>query len=445
MQVEYNDVIEFQKPFSMSVVDNKYLVVFPEYMNYFVTDELGYRCFEMLYNEKSIGDVFSYYQEHCNVPDEEIAVTQYQKLLSDIFYANKKSEPFDTDDDILDLKFDVTYHCNAQCVHCFATEFPEMARADLESWKKIFDELTNVFEGEPRVAISGGEPLIETSFLVDFIEYIRPRTTGITLLTNGFIFSDWIDNQDPRMEFFLNNIDDFQISLDGFTEEIYDSIRGEGNFRKVMNTLLFLNEKGKSLSIHTTIHRINYRDARENMIAFLKKYKQLVHRKNHFSFSIARAVGRGKILNENGLLCTYVEFEKMLYDVYEQLLANDICDATPRPITYRDICGIGKQITISPNGNCYLCGIPTSDILGNVLKDGHEHLRKKTLETRRLYDLDHFDSCKGCDVKGLCMGGCRVYNKTIEGDYCKPTCNDDYKESVYRMLIREFEIGNVNI
>lgn len=445
MLLEYNNQINFTSRYSSIKIDQFNLVLFPEFKNYFVTDDKGMDCFQKLYDGMSIGDAFEHYSSlftHCT--EEEIR-HKYQKLLGDIVHANKHTEPFDTADEILDIKFDMTYKCNAECVHCFATDFPDMMSADADTFCRAFDELLNTFQHKPKVAISGGEPLLNADLLTDFVRYIKPNTAGITLLTNGFLISDWLDKDESKIYFLLDNISDFQISLDGFTEEVFDKIRGDGNFKKVMNTLYYLNEKGISLNMHTTVTRINEKDIRENFIPFLIKNHSLLNDRNHFSFSIARAVGRGKDLAEQGLICSYTDFEKLLFDVHTQLIKNHLCDSAPMPITFREICGIGKQITVSPDGSCYLCGIPTSEILGNVLTDGYELIKQRTLNTRTLYHLDKFDFCKGCDVSGLCMGGCRVYNKTLKGDYCVPACNDDYKESIYRMLIREYEIGMVNI
>jgi radical SAM protein with 4Fe4S-binding SPASM domain len=210
-------------------------------------------------------------------------------------------------------------------------------------------------------------------------------------------------------------------------------------------TILYLNECGKDLSIHTTVSKLNHDDIKKGFVPFLKKYGQLLNNRNHFSFTIARQVGRGKELLGKGLLCGFVEFEKLIFDVYSEILEEKISTTRYKKPQFRDNCGVGKQIIVSPNGNCYLCGIPTSEVLGNIMEDGLKTILARMQEKREQLSQTYFEACKGCELKGFCMGGCRVFNKTVQGSYIVPCCTEDFKESMYRMLVREYVVGYVNI
>jgi MoaA/NifB/PqqE/SkfB family radical SAM enzyme len=117
----------------------------------------------------------------------------------------------------------ITNRCNLKCRHCFVfrDENPTSREQemDTETMVKRLGEL-QVRHGIQTIVWMGGEPLIRQDVLREGTK-LFPKNT---VTTNGTI--DLIDL--PRCT--------YVVSLDG-PEEINDSIRGKGSFRRVMKTL----------------------------------------------------------------------------------------------------------------------------------------------------------------------------------------------------------------
>jgi radical SAM protein with 4Fe4S-binding SPASM domain len=50
-------------------------------------------------------------------------------------------------------------------------------------------------------------------------------------------------------------------------------------------------------------------------------------------------------------------------------------------------------------------------------------------------EIAHIDYCQDCDLKFICLGGCKIRNKQLNGSYVIPACNEDFKLIKYYKLI----------
>ncbi|MBI5417535.1 radical SAM protein [Candidatus Poribacteria bacterium] len=135
----------------------------------------------------------------------------------------------------------VTQLCNLRCRHCTWVN-KITTDLSLDQWKRIIDEIYN--RGCFVVFIEGGEPTLRKD-LPEIIEYIKKKGMVCVLFTNG---TGKLDGLEP---------DAFWISIDG-TEKSHDSIRGNGVYNKIMNTLNTYPDK-KIFSI-TTLSKVNAPD-----------------------------------------------------------------------------------------------------------------------------------------------------------------------------------------
>lgn len=123
--------------------------------------------------------------------------------------------------------------CNLTCRHCFIScsphnhEFGFMSLADVERW--LAD---SVRFGVKEYYFTGGEP-----FLNPDMTAILERTLEFgpaSVLTNGTVLMDnWLmrlRKAEDRSPYSL----EFRVSIDGFTAEMNDPIRGEGTFARAM-------------------------------------------------------------------------------------------------------------------------------------------------------------------------------------------------------------------
>lgn len=114
----------------------------------------------------------------------------------------------------------VTQRCNLRCAHC--TWVNKVARdLPLDRWKDVIDTIHK--RGCFVVYIEGGEPTLRDD-LEEIVRYIKKKGMVCVLFTNG------------TGKFPDSDLDAVWISIDG-TEDSHDNIRGEGAYRKIMDTL----------------------------------------------------------------------------------------------------------------------------------------------------------------------------------------------------------------
>lgn len=177
------------------------------------------------------------------------------------------------------LIFFLTNRCNARCPHCFY-------------WKKLndnSDELTtkeikktaNNLDDCRSIALTGGEPTLRED-LLDVCQIFLNKIDSLSLLSNGLlpktIYSVLKEiSQNQRKKIHL------QLSIEGL-KDIQDTIRGEGAFEKVIETIdLVKTLKNIKIILVTTVSKLN-RDELTKMISFFSRYN-LEHR-----FNITRGI-----------------------------------------------------------------------------------------------------------------------------------------------------------
>jgi MoaA/NifB/PqqE/SkfB family radical SAM enzyme len=94
--------------------------------------------------------------------------------------------------------------------------------------------VSDVAAFRPRICISGVEPLLHPE-LESIIDVIKSRRLYLSLSTNGILLE-----QHAGM-LANSSLDEIVVSIDG-TEDVHDSIRGQGVYRKVLNGLISLKQ-----------------------------------------------------------------------------------------------------------------------------------------------------------------------------------------------------------
>lgn len=135
----------------------------------------------------------------------------------------------------------ITNRCNLRCFYCYPDSFHRaMEDMPLEEFKKIIDLVHS--KGSRVVVLLGGEPLIRSD-VGECIDYVRGKGMACEVVTNGFFVRQRLDA--------LKNADSVCVSIDG-DEEANDKNRGAGSFRKAMEAIGLLQERG----IHTRIKAV---------------------------------------------------------------------------------------------------------------------------------------------------------------------------------------------
>lgn len=134
--------------------------------------------------------------------------------------------------------------CNLKCVMC--NERREGHIGENRAYLQLLDTMINKemnYAGLTHV----GEPFLYKKESLNFVE--NCKSDEVVILTNGLLL-DYDDLDNLRNSMNKRKID-FSISIDGITKEIYDSIRPNSDFEKVMNNIKYANDIG-------LLHHINY-------------------------------------------------------------------------------------------------------------------------------------------------------------------------------------------
>ncbi len=141
--------------------------------------------------------------------------------------------------------------CNLACTHCFVSCSPTNHTHELMSLAEIVPYLAEGASlGVKEYYFTGGEP-----FLNPEMEAILAATLGYgpaTVLTNGLLLPP---DRCRRLEALAASSEyslDFRVSLDGYSPETNDPIRGEGTFARILQGVSNLAEAGLNPVITVT-------------------------------------------------------------------------------------------------------------------------------------------------------------------------------------------------
>ena len=306
----------------------------------------------------------------------------------------------------------VTSKCNYKCRHCY---FPdgsvngrELSREEIYS---IIDRF--ISQGGKSIVLSGGEPLLRKD-IINIIKYAFLKLQ-ISLLTNGSM----IDRE--LIDLLKNKNISIQISLDGSCAAVNDSIRGDGCFRKAMEAIKLIKDNGliDRLTICSTIMDQNINDL-PNIIKLAEKLDI-----SQLRFLPLRKEGRGREnWNEiNGRVTKkdYISFYKYVYGLIvnkevrvpiQSGLGGVAVTFSSDDLKKGMWCNVGRELTISSNGNVYPCPLLMKDefLLGNVRKINLDDIKAsekfKDIHKLCLERQELIIKCKRCMWKNFCRAGC---------------------------------------
>ncbi|MGG0731541.1 radical SAM protein [Bacillus paramycoides] len=118
-------------------------------------------------------------------------------------------------------------NCNSPCVMCDCWQTKGKVHHSADDLKPLFEDLA--LNGASSVMISGGEPTLHPE-LETIIDDVHRTGMTVQLNTNGILLN--------RKQFlYQKNIDALIVSIDGFTKEDYQLIRGTDRFEKVCENI----------------------------------------------------------------------------------------------------------------------------------------------------------------------------------------------------------------
>ena len=185
-------------------------------------------------------------------------------------------EPF-LSADVFTLQWHITQTCNLHCKHCY--DRSERVNVPYDTALAFLDDFFD-FCGEMHVqgqiSFTGGNPLLYPRF-TDVYRAASERGFGTAILGNPSPIQQIERLMDIAKPLF------FQISLEGLQEH-NDDIRGEGHFKRSLEFLDQLRERGIYTMVMLTL-------SRDNMNQVLPLAQFLRERTDYFTFNRLSTVG----------------------------------------------------------------------------------------------------------------------------------------------------------
>ncbi|MGZ8889614.1 MAG: radical SAM protein, partial [Halobacteriota archaeon] len=148
--------------------------------------------------------------------------------------------------------WEMTTACNLRCIHCHASGGkPAADELTTEEAKHLLDQLAEVPEFR-MMAFTGGEPLVRQD-LFELLAYSQALGFTNTLATNATLIDDDVARRLRRFGVVIA-----AVSLDGFTAEQHDMVRGiAGSFEAALEGMRALRRAGIVLHVNITAMEYN--------------------------------------------------------------------------------------------------------------------------------------------------------------------------------------------
>ena len=296
------------------------------------------------------------------------------------------------------IQWHITERCNSACSHCYQTS------KNLEtSWSDMLayiDQFRPFLAGKQgRIHVTGGEPLLHPD-IWQLLIHLR-QDFAVALLTNGTVIDEVAAQKLADLD--LKYV---QVSLDG-GEAIHDSIRGPGNYQKVLQGTRYLVAAGVRVYVSFTAHCLNFQDLKSvaetarDMGVFKVRAERMVPIGNGSNLHILQPAEVKKMMELMNTLP--ISMERSLQFLY---------GGTP----YR--CKAGRSlIAVLPDGAVVPCRrLPI--VSGNLKEESLLAIYNSALFNRLREDV--CTGCQDCPHLEVCNGGLRCQAYAVTGDPFQP-------------------------
>lgn len=294
-------------------------------------------------------------------PDEDV---EYMSIGE---YAPLMRAPHRMDLLVSAMTKDGKWHCNQNCIHCYAAGQELVSEKELttDEWKKIIDKCRNACI--PQLTFTGGEPTMRED-LVELIDYSKWFVTRLN--TNGIKLTGELCEQLKTA-----SLDSCQITFYSCDEAIHNELVGAPQFANTVDGIKNAIAAGINLSINTPLCTLN-----KDYIKTLQFLKEL----GVMYVTCSGLIITGNACNDNSksLQLSGDELKEVLKAAVDYCAENgmEISFTSPGWIEedFFEELGINKptcgaclsNMAITPGGNAVPCQSHLSDEpLGNMLND----------------------------------------------------------------------------
>ncbi len=259
--------------------------------------------------------------------------------------------------------------CNIKCEHCFISCSPVNHNFEFMSLEEVGRYLNeSVAMGVKEYYFTGGEPFMNKN-IFEMLE-LTMKHGPATVLTNGMLVKP---EHAEKLKFITGNSAyslELRVSIDGYTEEMNDAIRGKGVFKKAMTGVMNLVNSG-FLPIITITKTWEDKDDGKVMNGFTETLRSFGYHRPRLKILPSIKIGQEAVRTKG-------------YDEYEFV--------TDEMLTDFDISSlICANSRIATSKGVYVCPI---------LIDSPDALLGETLnESSKPFKLNH-QACYTCNLFG---------------------------------------------
>jgi radical SAM protein with 4Fe4S-binding SPASM domain len=318
------------------------------------------------------------------------------------------------------IQWHITNLCNLRCKHCYQDDFSKTDDLDWEGLQQISNNILgtlNQWNQAATIHLTGGEPLLKQELfsLLEDLEH-SPVVEELGIITNGLLLNENVIQRLSKS----SKLRKIKISLDGADEETNDSIRQEDTFKRVIQNISSIKEKGSfEIILMLTVMRRNFRG--------LSDFFNLSRELGTDGFIIERFIPLGRGRERMDEVLSKKEWGELtetllnLFSIDEKnallpFQAFQVNFTGEEPELLGAPCVIGKDgLCIMPEGSVFPCRrfpVPVGNLMNKSLKEIWEKSsllgqlrKKKNLEGR----------CGKCGIEDC--RGCRSLALALTGDY----------------------------
>ncbi len=155
----------------------------------------------------------------------------------------------------------LTTRCNLNCTHCLMDCYGK--DISIKTIKKIIS-FAKAYNNSC-LAFTGGEPTMHPKFS-EIMQILAKNGLKFTMVTNGWNFTDFYQ----IIKTYITNIKRIEFSLDGATEDIHDSNRTKGSYRRVLQAIGICKYKEIAFGLRIVITKINIHQLEEMVLLAAK-------------------------------------------------------------------------------------------------------------------------------------------------------------------------------
>ena len=332
--------------------------------------------------------------------------------LGELYLMQKYKEQDMKNHELIDLFWECTLTCNANCKHCGSSAEKKKYDGELttEEIKNAFQQIANDMDASKiLINVTGGEPLVRKD-LCEVMEYATNELGfhwGMT--TNGILLTEENIQKLKRA-----NMETVSISIDGL-EETHNEFRGVPNsYQTIIENIKKLKQAGfvKHIQVTTVFHKDN--------INQMEELYQVMLGLGLDSWRLASMDPIGRANENNDLLLDGKEIKRLLDFIRAKkhnkkleltygcpgFLGLDYEKEVRKHYFY---CRTGINVaSILYNGDLFVCpNVPRIKrlIQGNIRKDNFKEVWDKKYKEFRMKDRTKSDICEKCEYWEYCLGG----------------------------------------